>query len=48
MKLLLLPLRIGLAVLDKAFDLIGAPDIPPTPVVVLDETGPWAGWDEAL
>jgi len=48
-RFLLAPLLLGLTVLDKVWGAVaGTPDIPPTPVVVLDTVGPWAGWDEAL
>jgi hypothetical protein len=49
MRYLLAPLTVGLAVLDKVWDVVaGTPNIPPTPVTVLDGVGPWADALDAL
>lgn len=48
-RVLLAPLALGLAALDALWGAVaGTPTIPPAPVVVLDEVGPWAGWTENL
>lgn len=48
-RLLLAPLTVSLAITERVWDAVaGTPTIPPAPVVVLDEVGPWAGWTENL